>query len=90
MVKFVAGSDDNDKKLIALGFSFENLDRLRKGMTIAFSVGELLHSSLNFDKITANDEIFIFADETEENMLEKIKAGKWGTDDTIFIDNRDN
>lgn len=90
MVKFVAGEngDPKGKKIIGLGFSLENLERLKKGLSLSFSLGELITKNSPFDHFTAEDEIFIFADENDEKIKSKIMNRPWITKNTEIIDKK--
>ena len=63
MIKFTATTADN-RKLLAMGLSFENLKRLKDNQPIRFK-GE----DVDLDGM----DVLIFAGETEESMAKQMK-----------------
>lgn len=88
MIKFVAGNNVNpkEKRVFGIGLSFENLDRLKKGQPIMFSMREVCFGEIT--ELNGTDEVFIFADKDEETMKRKLCEGKWDMSKTVVKDFR--
>lgn len=86
MIKFVLGQDLKGKKLVGIGLNDAEFDKLTHLGSITISLFEILHSEIK--ELTAQDEIFLFHDETDEKMLSELKKRKWDMTKTEFRDYR--
>jgi len=86
MVKFiVGGTDPKAPRMIGIGLNKNDLNKfLTQGICISLS--EILHSQI--PDIRAQDELFLFQDETDEKILALLKERKWDMTNTIFRDFR--
>lgn len=66
MIKFHFKSKQDDHNILCLGLSHINLDKLKAGMPISINVKEMGNINIG--------EIFIFAGETEEKILDKLES----------------
>lgn len=64
MIKFTVNNNDG-RKLIGLGLSFENLKRLKEGKPIHIQGEEIGFPSIN---------LIVFSGETEESMKDDLKS----------------
>lgn len=88
MVKFISGSsvDPNASRLIGIGLNNTDFDTFAKKGFIRISLKEIIHNEI--PDIRAQDEIFLFHDETDQKMLDQLKERKWDMTNTIFRDVR--
>lgn len=79
MIKFIAGAKDG-VRTIGLGLSHKNLEMLKEGRPVQFSMSEIIYGEL-ITEIRATDQMFIFSDVDEDTMLKKLRELRIDIDD---------
>ncbi len=77
MIKFAATSP-NGRKILGIGLSYGNLDRLKAGNPIHFNAEEMGLPGFYFD------EVLIYAGATEESMCRDLQESGFIGADTII------
>lgn len=71
MIKFIGSQQDGKRKLIGLGLSEGNLQKLRQGQPIHVNLVEM-------DQALRDWDLMIFWGETEQSMVDELKPALGG------------
>ncbi len=82
MIKFQATNPENGRKILGLGLSHGNLDRLKEGKPIHFNAEEMGLSDLRVH------EVLIYVGETEESMRRDLAEHDYLDAATVVVEER--
>lgn len=86
MIKFISGSKSGGSKLFGIGLTDRNMELLKEGRPISFSMKEILYEDCKV--LTEEDEVFIFHGKDEQTILDELKNRSWDMSGTKFRDFR--
>jgi hypothetical protein len=82
MIKFQATNPENGRKILGLGLSHGNLERLKEGQPIHFNAEEMHLPEMRFN------EVLIYVGETEDSMRRDLADHGYLDAATVVVEER--